>query len=150
MDDLDRKILDLLECGGRMTASEIGKRVNLSVPAAAERIRKLEDRGIVKGYQAVLDRKKIGKSLSAFVFVDVEKTGQIEEFRRKAALFPDVLELHHIAGEHDYLLKVAVKDTSELEGFITDKLKAIPGVSRSRTYIVFSSIKETSNGKDFS
>lgn len=145
---MDRKIAGLLAGNGRMTASEIGRIVSLSVPAVTERIRKMEERGVITGYEARLDRSSIGLGLLAFLFVDIEETKWIEGFRKQATAFPEVLECHHIAGEHDYLLKVVAEDTRDLERFLMEKLKAVPGVRGSRTHIVFSTLKETSTGGD--
>lgn len=150
MNEIDDMILMLLGGNARMSASEIAKKINLSIPAVTARIRKLEERGAVKGYGAVLDRRRIGKGLLTFILVDVEKTENIENFRKEMLLLEEVVECHHVAGEYDYLLKVAVADTAELENFIMEKLKRIPGVADSRTFIVFSSIKENINGGAYS
>jgi len=150
MNEIDEMIIRLLGKNARMTASDIGKKIKLSVPAVAQRIRKLEEKGIVKGYGAVLERRKIGKGLLTFILVDVKGTENIPDFRGKMLSFNEVVECHHVAGEYDYLLKVAVSDTSELEDFIMGKLKKIPGVANSRTFIVFSSIKEDINGGEYS
>ena len=150
MNEIDNMILILLGGNARMSASEIAKKINLSIPAVTARIRKLEEKGAITGYGAVLDRRKIGKGLLTFILVDVEKTENIENFRKEMLGLEEVVECHHIAGEFDYLLKVAVADTAELEDFIMEKLKRIPGVADSKTFIVFSSIKEDINGGEYS
>ena len=128
MDDIDGKILAILKENARETVSEISQRVALSVPAVAERIRKLEQGGIIEKYTVRIGRKKTGYHLMAFIFVNIDVTDNIEGFRQKIIREENVLECHHIAGPNDYLLKVLVKDTDELEEFISRKLKKIKGV----------------------
>ncbi|KPU45306.1 HTH-type transcriptional regulator LrpC [Oxobacter pfennigii] len=142
MDELDIKIIKLLKSNSRMTGSEIGKRINLSVPAVAERMRKLEDGGIISQYTIKIDRDKLDRGLMAFIFATIEKTEHIKGFREAIKSEEAVLECHHIAGEYDYLLKVVVKNTSDLEEFISNKLKKTAGVTRTNTIIALSSIKE--------
>ena len=144
MDDTDRAILRALTANGRATASEIGREVNLSVPAAAARIRKLEDAGVILKYTVRLNREKTGKTLLAFVLVSV-RSDCIDAFRASVVLFPNVLECHHIAGEYDYLIKAAARDTVELEEFLS-ALKKMEGILRSNTIITLATLKEELNG----
>ncbi|WP_059043149.1 Lrp/AsnC family transcriptional regulator [Paenibacillus rubinfantis] len=145
MDITDQRILESLKQNSRMTASEIGKRVGLSVPAVSERIRKLEEAGIIEAYTVKINRTKTGHKLLAFVFVGIEHTRYIEAFRTKIIACGPVLECHHLAGEYDYLLKVLVEDTAHLEYFLTETLKKIPGVVKSNTMISLSTLKENIN-----
>lgn len=145
MDQIDQGILRELSANGRATVSEISKQVRLSVPAVAERIRKLEESGVIGSYTVQIDRKKSGFGLMAFISVRIESTERIGAFREAVLQFPAVLECHHIAGPYDYLLKVLVEDTEALERFLSDSLKQIPGVAGSNTTVVLSTLKERIN-----
>ena len=145
MDMIDSKIIDALKENGRATASEISKKVNLSIPAVAERIRKMEAGGIIEKYTIKVNREKINYKLLAFIFVNIDKTENVENFRKSIVQCNSVLECHHIAGEYDYLLKVLIEDTKSLEHFLSDTLKKIKGVLKSNTIISLSSLKEEIN-----
>lgn len=145
MDSIDIEILDVLKQNGRATASEISKKVNLSLPAVAERIRKMEDTNIIEQYTVRINREKINQKLLAFVLINIEKAEYIQEFRDTIIQFNSVLECHHIAGEYDYLLKILVEDTSALEDFLSNDLKKIKGVVKSNTIIALLTIKENIN-----
>lgn len=145
MDTIDLKIIDVLKENGRASSSEISKRVNLSIPAVAERIRKMEEADIIEKYTIKVNRDKINFKLLAFVFVNIDKPENVEGFRRYIVQYSSVLECHHVAGEYDYLLKVLVEDTKSLEHFISNMLKNIKGVIKSNTIIALSSLKEDIN-----
>lgn len=145
MDCIDWNILRALNENGRATASEISGKVRLSVPAVAERIRKLERAGTIERYTVKIDRHKTPYKLLAFVFVALEGTEQIAAFRAAAVAQACVLECHHVAGEYDYLLKVLAEDTAALEIFLMEVLKKMPGVTRSNTIFSLSTLKEESN-----
>lgn len=145
MDITDSKILECLKKNGRETASEISKKVNLSIPAVSERIRKLEDSGVIERYLVKLSRSKLGYRLLAVIFVNIDETDNVSSFRNAIVKFPEVIECHHMAGEYDYMLKVLLADTDELEDFLSSKLKAIRGVQKSNTLIVLSTLKEEEN-----
>ena len=146
MDTIDHAILNELKINGRASASEISKKVNLSVPAVAERIRKLEQAGIIDQYTVKINRQKTGQSLLAFIFVSIDGTDNTEAFRKRIVQYPSVLECHHVAGSYDYLLKVVAKDTTALEDFLTTSLKKIDGVANSNTIISLTTLKEELNG----
>lgn len=145
MDDIDKKILVNLKDNARMQVSSISKAVNLSIPAVSERIRKLEESGIIEKYTLKVNRELLSYGLLAFLFVNIDGTEHIENFRKSISEFNTVLECHHLAGEYDYLLKVVSMDTRDLEDFISNSLKKIMGVQRTNTIIVLSSIKEEIN-----
>ena len=145
MDVIDLKIIDALKENSRATTSEISKKVSLSIPAVAERMRKMEEADIIEKYTIKVNREKINQKLLAFIFVNIDKTDNIEEFRNAIVKYSSVLECHHVAGEYDYLLKVLVEDTKDLEYFLSNALKKIKGVLKSNTIIVLSSIKENIN-----
>ncbi len=145
MDSTDFSIVEVLKENSRATASEISKRVNLSVPAVAERIRKMEQANIIRKYTVKINREKIGYNLLAFVLVNIDTSVNIDTFRIEIVKHNCVLECHHITGLNDYLLKILVKDTLELENFLTNILKRIKGVVTSNTIISLSTLKEELN-----
>ncbi len=140
MDDIDIGILSELKKNGRASASEISRKVSLSIPAVAERIRKLEQSGIIEQYTI-----KTGNKLLAFIFVNIDKNENIDNFRSTIVKHNCVLECHHVAGEYDYLLKVILEDTEALEYFLTSILKKIKGVDSSNTIISLTTLKEEMN-----
>ena len=145
MDEINKAILAQLIKNSRSTASEISKQVNLSVPAVAERIRKMETSGMINGYTVKLDRQQLGLQLIAFIMVTLDNTSSIANFRDKMVACPDVLECHHLAGQSDYLLKIRVENTNQLERFLMDVLKKTVGVASSNTLICLSTLKEELN-----
>ena len=145
MDEINKAILAQLIKNSRSTASEISKQVNLSVPAVAERIRKMETSGMINGYTVKLDRQQLGLQLIAFIMVTLDNSSSIANFRDKMVACPDVLECHHLAGQSDYLLKIRVENTDQLERFLMDVLKKTAGVASSNTLICLSTLKEELN-----
>jgi Lrp/AsnC family leucine-responsive transcriptional regulator len=145
MDAINLKIIDILKENARATASEISKKINLSIPAVAERIRKMEEANIIEKYTIKVNREKINYRLLVFIFVIVDKTENIENFRNTIVKYNSVLECHHLAGEYDYLLKVLLEDTKALENFLANVLRKIEGVNKINTIISLSSLKESIN-----
>lgn len=145
MDAIDSAILEQLRINSRMTSSDISKGVNLSLPAVTERIRKMEEAGIIEHFTIKLSREMLGYKLLAFVFVNLEKPLHIVNFRTTIVQCAAVLECHHVAGEYDYLLKILVKDTVELEDFLSHTLKEIAGVVKTNTILSLATLKETIN-----
>ncbi len=145
MDKLDCEILEALKENARASASEISRRVSLSVPAVSERIRKMEQSGIIEKYTVRVGRKAAGYHLMAFIFVTIATVSRSTFFQEQIVLDPCVLECHAIAGPNDYLLKVLVRDTDELEHFLSHTLKNIDGVVAVNTIIRLSTMKEELN-----
>ncbi|MFY0563840.1 Lrp/AsnC family transcriptional regulator [Archangium lansingense] len=142
MDELDHRIVDLLQRDGRATQLELSRSVGLSQPAVAERIRKLEERGIITGYTARVDASKLGKDITAFIGVSIEHPKYFEGFARKVLAMPEVLEAHRVAGQDSYILKVRTSNTKTLNTLLVETLRTISGVTRTHTTIVLTSIKE--------
>lgn len=138
MDDIDLRILDLLTADGRITFADLAEAVGLSAPSIADRVRRLEQRGVILGYEARLDANLLGAGLTAFIAVTLASTDARIGFLEALAAFPEVVECHHVAGDDDYLLKVHVDGTRGLEDLVSDRLKALPGVGRTRTTVVLS------------
>lgn len=145
MDQIDSSILEAMKSNSRSTASEISKKVKLSIPAVSERIKKLEESNIIEQYTIKINRETMGYKLLTVIFVSIDQTSNIDNFRESIVKFSEVLECHHMAGEYDYMLKVLLKDTSELENFISRRLKSIKGVQKTNSLIVLSTLKETIN-----
>lgn len=143
-DRIDRKILNLLQDNGRITNAKLAQEVGLSPPPMLERVKKLEKNGIIKKYVALVDPRKVDRGTIAFVEVSLRLHRQdaIEEFVTEIQKFPEVLECHHITGEEDYLLKVAVKDIEEYERFLRLKLTGFSGISKLKTYFVLRTLKQ--------
>lgn len=142
MDATDARLLARLQRDGRATQLELAKAVGLSQPAVAERIRKLEEKGILTGYAARVDAAKLGYDVTAFVGVAIEHPRFFAAFGRKVKTLPEVLECHRVAGEDSYVLKVRTRSTRTLDHLLVDVLRTIPGVTRTQTTIVLASIKE--------
>lgn len=145
MDEIDIGIISELKKNGRASASEISRRISLSIPAVAERIRKLEQAGIIEEYTIKINRIKTDNKLMAFIFVNIDKNENIDNFRTEIVKYNCVLECHHVAGEYDYLLKVVLEDTRALEHFLSSILKKINGVISSNTIISLITLKEEMN-----
>src|SRR5690242_6970305 len=148
MDAFDSKILKLLMQNARMTGADIARKVNLSLPAVTDRLRKLTRSGVIDKYTVKLNREKLSLGLLAFVQVWIDHTKNVIVKDQIVAL-NEVLECHHVAGDFDLLLKVLVKDTAALEELLVHKIKAIKAVTRTSTTIILSSYKEEINSKIF-
>jgi Lrp/AsnC family leucine-responsive transcriptional regulator len=138
----DSKILRLLADNGRMTWAELGQRLECSAPTAAEHVRRLEEDGYIEGFAARLIPEKIGYSLTAFVSVVLDRPQRRTAFLKTLMKLDQVLEAHHVAGTEDYLLKVVALSTRDLDQFLSEILKSIPGVARTRTTIVLGTAKD--------
>src|SRR5918996_1671036 len=125
MDDLDLKLLELLQTDGRMTQLELSREVGLSQPAVAERIRKLEAREVITGYAARVDATKLGKDITAFIGVSIEHPKYFDGFARKVLAMPEVLEAHRVAGQDSYILKVRTRNTKTLDTLLVETLRTI-------------------------
>ncbi len=143
MDARDADIVELLQRDGRRPQAEIAQHVHLSQPAVAERIRKLEERGVITGYSARVDPAKLGKDVTAFVGVAISHPRHFEAFMQRIQALPDVLEAHRVVGRDSYLLKVRTKNTASLDRLLVGTLRTIPGVTRTETTVVLASVKET-------
>jgi Lrp/AsnC family leucine-responsive transcriptional regulator len=144
MDALDRKALPILMKDGRTTWSDLGQALGLSAPAAAERVHKLEEHGVIKGYVAVVDAEALGYSLTAFVFVALADQRKRASFHAGVKRLPQIVECHHVTGEDDFLLKVRCRGTRDLDRLLVEELKGKMGIARTRTTIVLDTAKETS------
>lgn len=144
LDELDSKVVQYLMAQGRMTWAELATLLDLSAPAAADRVRRLEDRQVITGYTAIVNPEAVGCHLTAFIAVVLEHSRHRAEFLQKVQSLPEIQECHHVTGDDDYWLKVRCRNTKDLERLISEELKTLPGIARTRTTIVLSTAKETS------
>jgi Lrp/AsnC family leucine-responsive transcriptional regulator len=143
IDEMDRRILSLLQQDARLPNAEIARRVGMAPSATLERLRKLEERGVILGYEVRLDPKKLGLGLTAFIFIRAQgKNGEAEVGERLKA-HPNVLEVHHIAGEDCFLAKVRATDTDDLGRMLRTEFSSMPHVVSTRTTIVLGTVKES-------
>lgn len=143
IDETDERLLLLLQERARTSQQELAQAVGLSSPAVAERLRKLEERGVIRHYTAVLDPKKVGRDVTAFIAVGINGSAFYPEFRSHVDACPDVLECHSVTGQGSHLLKIRTESTSSLEGLLAE-VQSWPGVQWTTTSIVLSTIKESS------
>lgn len=142
IDEMDRRILTLLQDNGRISNAEIARQVGMAPSAVLERIRRLEERGVLTGYGAHVDPRSAGCPLLAFVLVrSDERTGTIST-GEALALEPEVLEVHHVAGQDSYLVKVRVADPEALGRLLRERFGAIPTVRSTQTTIALETVKE--------
>src|SRR5690606_20774813 len=142
LDATDAQILHLLQTDGRIKRKDVAEAVGLSLPSASERMRKLEERGVITGYHATLDAKRLGVDVTALVRVSVDGSEHYPAFVAAVTAMDEVQELHSITGEGSHLLKLRVRNTSALEQTL-GRIQALPGVRGTQTSIVLSTLKET-------
>src|ERR1700758_4381280 len=129
MDTLDSKALTFLMKSGRATWAELGTLLGLSAPSAADRVRKLEERGVIRGYAALIDPASVGLPLTAFISVALDSHRSRSAFLRAIEKLEQVAECHHITGDDDYLLKVRCHGTEDLDHLLAKELKDKLGVA---------------------
>lgn len=144
IDGTDAAILRILQENARTSNAEIGRQVGLATSAVFERIRKLEEKGIIRGYTAIVDPKPLDAGLLAFVLARAEERVGTQATAEALARIPEVLEVHHIAGEDCAIAKVRVKDTDALAKLLRDDFGKVKTLRSTRTTIVLSTVKESS------
>lgn len=145
IDDIDLRILQRLQENARETQADIARAVGLAPSAVLERIRKLESRGIVQGYTARIDPAVLGQAMLAFVAVRSTEGPSDDSVARQLGALPEVLEVHHVAGDDCYLVKVRVGSPEHLGVLLRTHIGSIPGVRSTRTTVVLETVKETSH-----
>ena len=144
IDETDLSILDILLKNARESQAEISRAVGLAPSAVLERIRKLEARKVIRGYSADVDPAAVGQGMLAFVAVRSGEGPGDDTVAKSLAAYPEVLEVHHVAGEDCYLVKVRTRDAEQLGSMLRTRIGRIPGVRSTRTTIVLETVKETS------
>jgi Lrp/AsnC family transcriptional regulator, leucine-responsive regulatory protein len=140
-DAIDLQIIEILQGQGRIALVKLGEHVGLSAPSAIERVKKLEDGGIITGYHASVNARLLGKDVAAFIGVLISDPRTISQFEQTVEQLDDVLECHHVTGQHTLLLKVKTRNTASLEELIK-AIRMINGVSRTETMVVLSTYTE--------
>lgn len=143
MDSLDYKIITAIMNNGRITWSELAGQLGLSSPAAADRVRKLEEQGVITGYTALIDAESAGYGLAALIAVSLERPEHRQGFVELVMKLPEIQECHHTAGDDDYILKLRCRGTRDLDRIISEEIKGLPGIVRTRTTIILGTVKET-------
>jgi len=143
IDETDRAILSALQLNARMSNTEIARQVGLGPSATVQRIRKLEESGIVRGYHCVLDARALGQGLVAFIMVRTRDHPIDADTGLRIARIPEVLEVHRSVGEDCFVVKARVRDTDHLACLLDERIRTIPAVSDTRTTIVVKTIKES-------
>lgn len=138
LDELDLLLLAALQRNARSTFAELGSFVGLKPPAVHDRVKRLESKGYVRGYAAQLDSKLLGLELVAFISCYTSPDCSYDRFTQTLSQLPEVLEVHSVAGEESFVLKVMTRSTAHLDELLS-RLKAVPGMARTKTTIVLSS-----------
>ena len=144
-DEIDLAILDQLQRDSKITNAMLAQQVGISPPSTLERVRKLENEGIIRGYVALLDASAVNKGIVSIVHVTLRHHGkaELEDFRKEAAAFDEVQACWQTTGDEDFILKVVVTDMQQYEEFIVDKLSAIANIGRVRSNFCLGTIKDT-------
>ncbi len=144
LDSTDLRILQLLQHDARVTTKEIADKLGKSVTPVYERIRRLEDEGYILRYVALLNKDLIGKHLTAFTTVQLKEhsAAALRGFEKEVIRFPEVMECYHLTGQFDFLLKIAIKDMVEYNGFLMNKLATLPNVGGLETFFALSEGKK--------
>lgn len=145
IDEMDQRILRLLQRDGRMTNAELSEQVHLSPSACHRRVQRLEQAGVIRDYVALVDARAVGRVTT--VFVEIGLSGQANEllgaFERAVAQVPDVLECHLMAGSADYLLKVVARDSEDFARSHRQRLASLPGVARMQSSFGLKTVVQT-------
>ncbi|APT58779.1 ArsR family transcriptional regulator [Roseomonas gilardii] len=135
MDEIDKRLLRLLQRDGRMTNVELARQAHLSPPATHERIRRLQQEGVIEGYSVRLNAGKLQRALLIFVEVTLDRTSArvFEDFGAAVRRTPEIMECHMVAGGFDYLIKVRVRDMAAYRHFLGTVLVGLPGIRQTHT-----------------
>jgi len=144
MDAVDNKIIELLQANARITNVELARANNMAPSSMLDRVRRLEERGVIKGYTTLLDPQKIGVSVEAIVMICLGRHQErsIDTFEDSVRAIPEVRACWHVAGRYDYALLVAVRNIEHLGDLIKRELSSIPGIEKQETFLTLSTVKE--------
>ena len=143
MDSTDLVIIGELMRKGRMSWADLAHKVGLSSPGLLDRIRRLEERKVIRGYRAIVSPESVGLELTAFVAVTLEKPSHRSGFLKRIKTFPEIQECHQVTGDHDYLLKIRCENTRHLDHVVSQGIKTLTGIAKTHTTIVMNTEKET-------
>ena len=144
-DSIDKKLLHLLQKDSKQTNKELSNKLNLSVTAVYERIKKLEKQGVIAKYVALVSKEKVDKAFVAFCHIKLVKHAQdyVIKFEKEVTNLDEVLECYHISGDYDYLLKVLVKDMQSFRDFMVNKLTTINHIGSTHSMFMINEVKHT-------
>ena len=142
LDPIDHRLLEILQKNARTKLNEMAQQLGLTIPTISERIQKLEDRGFIKGYTTILDAKRLGKDITAFITVSIDSSKHYQMFMERARETEEILECHSVTGEGSHLIKVRAENTNTLEKLLS-RIQSWPGVLSTKTSVVLSTIKES-------
>ncbi len=145
IDETDRQILRLLQANARISNAEIARTIGLAPSAVHQRIRKLEESGIIEGYEARVAARPAGRGLVSFVRVQTGEGAVASQITARLVALPEVQEVHRVVGEDCFFVKVRVRDPEDLAALLDEKLQTIAGVAATRTTIVLTTAKETAS-----
>lgn len=145
MDSIDKKLLILLQKDSKKTTKELSVKLNLSVTAVYERIKKLEREGIIQNYVALINRSKVNKGFVVFCHIKlIQHTREfLTKFERQVVKLSEILECHHVSGDYDYILKIAVRDMEEYREFLVTKLTTLEHIGSTHSTFMISEVKNT-------
>ncbi len=145
MDSIDKKLLILLQKDSKKTTKELSVKLNLSVTAVYERIKKMEREGIIKNYVALINRSKVDKGFIVFCHIKlIQHTREfLTKFESQVVKLSEILECHHVSGDYDYILKIAVRDMEEYREFLVTKLTTLEHIGSTHSTFMISEVKNT-------
>lgn len=141
LDAIDAQLLNELQDDAKISLKRVGEKVGLSAPAVMERVRKMEQAGVIVGYHAQIDARRVGIDVAAFIGVTISDPKKVDAFEQWVDETPSVLEMHHVTGGHTLLIKVKVRNTSALEHLIR-RIRELEGVSHTETMVILSTHAE--------
>lgn len=145
LDDIDKKILEILQINAKITNSQLAKEIGLSPAPTLERVKKLEHGGLIKSYHAEIDTTKIGLGVSVFLQASllISEKGSIEAFEEKIKKIPEIIECYHITGSSDFMLKILTKNIESYNKFILERLIHIEQIGNMQSMVVLSTLKDS-------
>ena len=145
LDETDRRILVVLQAQGRITNAELSERVNLSPSACHRRVQRLEEDGVIAGYVALVNARRVGKPTTVFVEITLESQAEdlLNAFEHGVGRIPDILECHLMAGTADYLLKIVTEDTEDFARIHRQFLSRLPGVRQMQSSFALREVRKT-------
>jgi Lrp/AsnC family transcriptional regulator, leucine-responsive regulatory protein len=145
LDAIDRKILRALQLNGKITIGELAEHAGLSPSPCARRVRLLESAGVVKGYTAIIDQKKVGLPISAFASIKLERQREedLDRFADAVARWPEVVDCYLMTGQRDYLMRIVAADLEAYERFLKDKLTRLDNVASIETSFALGQVKRS-------
>ena len=145
LDEIDRKIIEILQGNGRITNSQLATEVGLSPAPTLERVKKLETTGIIKSYHAEVDADKIGLGVQTFVMVSLKGHNKtiIDKFMQYIHAIDQVIECHHLTGSSDFILKIVAKDIPSYQSLMLEKISNIDVVDNMHSMVILSTMKDS-------